>query len=197
MTMTMMEEPIQRARTSAPTASASRANWLRRAAILPVAGKPWRPGVLAGASTRGLRYLVVDEIFTNLAELSMSPWPVLDARGRLRFPEGETIHLEADAERMRRFLRRHRLPRQGAGRDLRTGDTFAIGVAARPLAAFLDSREAAPPSPAGRRQVLDPATWGWLRPPVYDVSAEARVAAKLAYYAALTEPLPEDTEQSR
>jgi hypothetical protein len=177
--------------TSQRVAAASRASWLPRTAALPVTGKPWRPDMLAGASTRGLRYVVVDEIFTTLAELSMSPWPVVDARGRLRFPEGETIHLEADAERMRRFLRRHRQPRMGAGRDLRTGDTYGVRVETRPLVAFLELRDTAPLSPAGRKQTLDPATWDWLRPPVYDVSAEARVAAKLAYYGALTEPLPE------
>jgi hypothetical protein len=192
--MTMTEQTSRSRGTRQLTAGASRASWLSRTAAIPVTGKPWRPDVLAGTSTRGLRYVVVDEIFSTLAELSMSLWPVIDTRGRLRFPEGQAIHLEADAERMRRYLRRHRQPRSGAGRDLRTGDTFGVKVEARSLVAFLKGRDTAPLSPAERKRTLDPATWDWLRPPVYDLSAEARVAAKLAYYGALTEPLPEDRE---
>jgi hypothetical protein len=134
----------------------------------------------------------VDEIFMMIAELSISAWPIVDSVGRLRFPEEGTIHLEADAEGMRRFLQKHRQPRRGAGRALRTGDTFGLVVRSRPFAAFLESREAAI-DPAMRRMLLDPRTWDWARPPVYDVSADIRVRAKLAYYGALTEPLPEGT----
>ena len=45
-------------------------------------------------------------------------------------------------------------------------------------------------SVAERRRLLDPDGWEWLVPPVYDVSPEAREAAKLSYSAALTDPLP-------
>lgn len=191
----MREESVRPSRRGQPEASRSTTVWLHRAEILPVTGEPWRPDVLGRESTRGLRYLVVDEIFATLAELAMSPWPVIDVRGRLRFPQGETIHLEADAERMRRFLQRHRQPRRGAGRELRTGDTFAVRARARPLAEFLKAKEVVPLTRMADVRELDPATWNWLSPPIYDLTAQARVAAKLAYYGALSESLPKDSER--
>ena len=141
-------------------------------------------------STRGLRYVVIEEIFSGIAELSLSNWPALDAQGRLRFT-GEDFHVEADAELLRLFLRRERMPRKAVAREIRTGDTFGVAVRPRSLTAFLSEPVFSPTtSPSERRRLLDPKTWDWLDPPVYDITAEAREAAKLAYYAALTGPLP-------
>jgi hypothetical protein len=141
---------------------------------------------------------VVDEVFGELAELSLSGWPVIDPLGRLRFVEGTTAHLEVDASRMRTFLRRHRTPRKEAGRVLRTGDAFGFLVRQRALDAFLSARRSSSTaSVRERRAVLDPANWDWLVPPIYDVSPEAREAAKLSYNAALTGPLPDPALEGR
>lgn len=165
------------------------------AAPLPLEGKPWRPQTIPRLSTRKMRYVVVDEIFADLAELSVSEWPVLDASGRLRFLGEETMHVEVEAERMRLFLRRHRMPRKGASRELRVGDAFGVAIEPGGLDAFVSHLAEDPPSTASeRRKALDPATWDWLRPPVFDVTADAREGAKLAYSAAVTSPLPEGTD---
>lgn len=169
--------------------------WLPSGAgTLPMEGRAWRPEPIGQLPTGRLRYVVVDEVFADLAELSVSAWPVLDPLGRLRFMGEAAVHVEADVERMRLFLRRHRMPRKAASRELRAGDTFGVAVEVRGLNAFI-SRFASfpPPSASERRKALEPATWDWLRPPLFDVTAEAREAAKLAYYAAVTGPLPEGT----
>jgi len=151
---------------------------------------------IRGVSARGLRYVVVDEVFGELAELSVSGWPVVDALGRLRFAGAATAHLEVDASRMRTFLRRHRMPRKQAGRALRTGDSFAFVVRQRGFEAFL-SAPSSLTAPAERRDDLDPASWDWLVPPIYDISLEARETAKLSYNAALTGPLPPGAAERR
>jgi hypothetical protein len=141
--------------------------------------------------------VVVDEVFGELAELSLSAWPLIDALGRLRFVEG-TAHLEVDASRMRTFLRRHRMPRKEAGRMLRTGDAFGFVVRGSALEAFLSELPSlSTGSVAERRRALDPANWEWLTPPIYDITADAREAAKLSYSAALTVPLPDEAPERR
>lgn len=147
--------------------------------------------MIRGIPTTRLRYVVVDELFADAAELGISAWPVVDAQGRLRFPPGETSHVEVDARKMQTFLRRHRMPRKAVGRILRTGDAFGFTVRARALGAFLTEHGAA--QDRGRKEMLDPTTWEWLDPPIYDVTAQAREAAKLSYYAAQTAPLPPST----
>ena len=154
----------------------------------PLGGRRWSPDVIRGIPTARLRYVVVDELFGNTAELGISAWPLVDAQGRLRFPEEATAHIEVDARRMQTFLRRYRMPRKAVGRILRTGDAFGFTVRARGLAAFLELHETA--EGRERRTMLNPTTWAWLEPPIYDVTADAREAAKLSYYAALTGPLP-------
>jgi hypothetical protein len=173
-------------------------SWLARTSpAAEVQGRAWRPSTIRGIAAGRLRYAVVDEVFGELAELSLSGWPVLDALGRLRFPEAATAHLEVDASRMRTFLRRHRMPRKEAGRFLRTGDAFAFVVRRRALEAFLFGARSSTASTDERRKMLEPANWGWLVPPVYDVSLEAREAAKLSYNAALTGPLSPPALQER
>jgi hypothetical protein len=61
------------------------------------------------------------------------------------------------------------------------------------LTAFLESRDGLRVAPNGRKTVLDPRRWDWLVPPVYDITGETRVQAKLAYYGALAEPLPRES----
>jgi hypothetical protein len=151
--------------------------------------------VIRGIPTARLRYVVVDELFADTAELSISAWPVVDALGRLRFPGDVTTHIEVDARRMQTFLRRHRMPRKAVGRVLRAGDAFGMTVRARALSAFLTRQEVA--SEPERTRMLDPRTWEWLDPPIYDVTAAAREAAKLSYYAAQTGPLPPSSFERR
>ena len=157
---------------------------------LPLKGKRWKPEVIEGSPTARLRYVVVDELFAETAELSISSWPVVDALGRLRFPAEPTTHIEVDARRMQTFLRRHRMPRKAVGRTLRAGDAFGVTVRARELGAFLTAHESPETPERERTRMLDPRTWGWLEPPIYDVTSAAKEAAKLSYYAALTGPLP-------
>jgi hypothetical protein len=151
--------------------------------------------VIRGIPAARLRYVVVDELFADTAELSISSWPVVDALGRLRFPGEVTSHVEVDARRMQTFLRRHRMPRKAVGRVLRAGDVFGITVRARALSAFLTKHETVPESE--RARMLDPRTWAWVEPPIFDVTSEAREAAKLSYYAALTGPLPRSSFERR
>lgn len=159
-------------------------------------GRPWRPAAIEGVPTARLRYVVVDEVFSGRAELGISEWPIVDPLGRLRFPQGGTLHIEVDARRMRSFLRQHRMPRKAVARELRAGDTFGFAVRSRALTDFVSTLESSSPSTTSEdRKLLDPATWGWLVPPIYDVTAVAREAAKLSYYAALTTPLPRETRE--
>lgn len=151
--------------------------------------------MIRGIPTARLRYVVVDELFADTAELGISAWPIVDAQGRLRFPPGETSHVEVDARKMQTFLRRHRMPRKAVGRILRTGDAFGFTVHTRRLAAFLIEHEAA--QDGASKEMLDPTTWEWLDPPIRDVTAEAREAAKLSYYAAQTAPLPPSSFERR
>jgi hypothetical protein len=153
--------------------------------------------VIGKISTARLRYVVVDELFANTAELSISSWPVVDALGRLRFADEPTTHVEVDARRMQSFLRRHRMPRKAVGRVLRAGDAFGVTVRARELTAFLEAHESSETPERARTRMLDPRTWEWLEPPIYDVTSAAKEAAKLSYYAALTGPLPRSAFERR
>ena len=157
---------------------------------LPLKGRRWRPDAIGTISTARLRYVVVDELFADTAELSISSWPVVDPLGRLRFPDEPTAHVEVDARRMQTFLRRNRMPRKAVGRVLRAGDTFGITVRARELAAFLKVHESSETPERERARMLDPKTWEWLEPTIFDITSQAKEAAKLSYYAALTGPLP-------
>ena len=153
--------------------------------------------MIRGIPTARLRYAVVDELFADTAELSVSSWPVVDALGRLRFADEPTTHIEVDARRMQSLLRRHRMPRKAVGRVLRAGDAFGVTVRARELTAFLEAHESSETPERERTRMLDPRTWEWLEPPIYDVTSEAREAAKLSYYAALTGPLPRSAFERR
>ena len=137
---------------------------------LPLKGRRWRPDAIGTTSTARLRYVVVDELFADTAELSISSWPVVDPLGRLRFPDEPTAHVEVDARRMQTFLRRNRMPRKAVGRVLRAGDTFGITVRARELAAFLEAHESSETPERERTRMLDPKTWEWLEPTIFDIT---------------------------
>jgi len=123
--------------------------------------------------------VVIDEIESNFVGLSVSPWPVVDEVGRLRFGGGRSRSVGASRSELERFLSRHRLPRRGARRPIRIGDVFAIAVTE--------------PLPDG--EVADPATW--IDPPVYDITVDARDAAKAAFYSAVAPTLDPKAKADR
>lgn len=132
----------------------------------------WLPAILRSRDERRtLRYVVVDEIESHLVGLSVSDWPTIDDVGRLRFGSKRARSVGALRSDLERFLARHRLPRPGSRRAVRIGDVFAVAV-----------KE---PVPTG--ETADPAAW--IDPPLYDVTAEARDAAKAAFYSAVAPTL--------
>src|SRR4051794_4221280 len=71
--------------------------------------EPWRVrGVTFGAE---LAYIVVDELHGGIAGLVVSPWPRVDARGRLVFaPEEESTQVAAPAAALEALLSEQREP---------------------------------------------------------------------------------------
>ena len=115
------------------------------------------------------QYVVVEEVVGATVELMRWPWPRADNRGRLFWPADaeERVLTAAVPQRLVRLqlYRPNKLVRRP-----RAGDTFAARISSRA------------PGWVGEQQVDDLAD---LFPgPVYDVSAEAREAAKLAYQGA-------------
>lgn len=124
-----------------------------------------------------LSYVAVDELGETLVTLVVSVWPTVDRRGRLRFRRPQPTIVDVDRDLLERFLRRSRVPRGPlAARPLREGDAFAVRT--DPLER-LDA--------AGRR---DPARW--MVKPAYDITADARDAAKASFYGVLGRPIPPD-----
>ena len=113
-----------------------------------------------------LAYVVIDELESALVGLTVSPWPTLDERGRLHFDLERARSVGARKRTLEAFLAEHRTPRKVARRPLRMGDAFACRVK----------------EPLQDGELLEPGTW--MVPPVTDISAEAREAAKLAYFSA-------------
>lgn len=120
---------------------------------------------------RPLSYMVVDEIESGLVGLSVSPWPTVDDVGRLRFGAGRSRSVGAWRDELERFLRKNRRPRAGSSRPVRIGDVFAV-VTKEPI-------------PVG--QLAGPSDW--IEPPLYDISPDARDAAKASFYAAVAPTL--------
>jgi hypothetical protein len=127
-------------------------------------------------SVAELSYIAVDEIGDTLVTLLVSGWPELDESGRLRFPESEPIAVDVDRAALTGFLAENRVPEDLARRRLREGDAFAARTR---RTEGLESAE--------RR---DPAHW--MLAPLYDVTADARDAAKAAFFGVVGTPLPPD-----
>lgn len=135
-------------------------------------------------------YSVVDEKIEGLVTISFSSWPLVDEDGRLSFPD-EAVTLVFQEVPLSEFLAQTRqlsapaeAPSDLVSRELRVGDVFAVQP--RPRLARVLEGEAQEP---GRSVIPD----RWLSPPVFDVTPDARDAAKLAYYAAAAVLLPEST----
>lgn len=166
-----------------------RQSWLPKAqqGISLTDAPPWQPLTMATAPAgrsvewATLSYIVVDELTDDNAGLIVADWPVLDRRGRLRFP-GLSWRVGATQQALDRFLAEHRVvtaqtaePESVRRRPLRIGDAFAATTSRG------RGRMAAAPKPAR-----------WLKPPVYDVTSDARDAAKAALYGAVAPVMTED-----
>jgi hypothetical protein len=139
----------------------------------------WRPPALGDADPTGLSYVVVDEIEGAMVGLAVSDWPRTDEKGRLRF-DSSPVLVGAERAALEHFLNRHR----DEPRALRMGDVFA--ARARPV----ETDEAEP----RLEPVLDPDRS--FEPPVYDITSDAREAAKLSFYGAVA-PALEPEEAAR
>lgn len=136
---------------------------------------PWRPERLMRTGLQvheGLRYLVVEEVVDGVCVLLAWPWPRVDRKGRLAWSaeDGDPVEIAVPLEQLRDQVYRGRLQR-----DPRCGDTFAGALA--------DSAEV---PETGLLDDLRPLFPGG----VYDVSADAHAAAKLAYQGALADVAP-------
>jgi hypothetical protein len=134
---------------------------------------------------------VVDEKVEGLVTVSFSPWPLVDEDGRLSFPSDDAPTLVFEEDLLTAFLAQTRqlsvpveAPSDLVSRELRVGDVFAVRPRA-PLTRVLEGEAEEPPRPVIPTR--------WLSPPIYDVTPDARDAAKLAYYAAAAALLPEST----
>jgi hypothetical protein len=128
-----------------------------------------------------LSYIVVDELSSDVAGLVVATWPRLDPHGRVRFG-GASWRVGARLAELRPLLdAERRVPPaaapSGAGRlrPLRISDAFAARTE------FPRARIAAVPELSR-----------WLSPPIYDVSADARDAAKAALFGAVAPTMSED-----
>lgn len=114
-------------------------------------------------------YVVLEEIVDGVALLRRWPWPVVDGLGRLVWPDGSEQDTDAIAVNVE-LLKNQLYTANGLERQPRCGDTFAV------------ARGAAGQSRTRRlRDLRDAFGSGAL----YDISADAREAAKIAYQASL------------
>lgn len=124
------------------------------------------------ASVADLSYIAVDEVSEGIATLLVSDWPELDERGRLRFPESEPAAVDVSQAALEALLAANRRPHDLAARPLREGDALAARTRLRRR-----------PAARGRSSV------SWIVPPVFDITADARDAAKVAFFSAIGAPL--------
>jgi hypothetical protein len=136
---------------------------------------PWWPPTLSGAVrsaaglAQGWQYVVVEEVVGATVEMLRWPWPNADPLGRL-FWRDDADDRVMTAAVPQRLLRLQLYRPNDLVRRPRAGDTFAAKIIR--AAVGWDS-------PAAVDDLTD------LFPgPVYDVSADSREAAKLAYQGA-------------
>ena len=141
----------------------------------------WKSGGLPEDDPSELAYIVVDDLADGTAVLAVSVWPRVDREKRLRFPVDERARLvRVDAAELLTLLREQR--RRCPNRPLRIGDVCAARARLPEL-----------PPPASRaeqaqleRDDVRPGSLDWLEPPVYDLTPQARDAAKAALAAAVS-----------
>lgn len=151
-------------------------SWLPQEVATDGAGsRPWAPADLP-AVREERSYIVIEEILGGSIGLAVSAWPQLDERGRMHFAEPARL-AGVDRDWLERQLAEHRQPSDIGERPLRIGDVFAVAGVELTVA-------------AGETE-LTITSW---KPPIYDLTAEARAAAKTALYAAVAPVL--DPEQA-
>jgi hypothetical protein len=121
------------------------------------------------AELTGLSYVVVEELVGSLVLLRRWSWPEVDPLGRLVWPE-ESEYGDGAAAVNIELLRSQVYAPSKLRRRPRCGDTFAVDGAI-------------PAAWHAEEQVSD--VRALFSGPMYDVSADAREAAKLAYHAGL------------
>jgi hypothetical protein len=162
-----------------------RRSWLPRDRAMPLAANAaaWVPAGFAGEriSWTTLSYIVVDELSKEVAGLVVASWPRLDSKGRVRF-SGASWRVGVRVNELVALLDADRIApgaRAGTGpgpqRPVRIGDAFAAKAT----------------RPRGRGAAV-PALERWLSPPIYDVSADARDAAKAALFGAVAPTMSEE-----
>ena len=154
--------------------------------------EPWRPAEIDQLRPKDdwgdVRYIVVDELQEGIAGLVVSPWPVVDRKGRLVFGDEESsIRVAVPSATLLALLEKERVPVVQKAvvddatlealqvRELRIGDTFAARVGR-------DPGEPGGGGPAGDKPE-DPGDW--LIAPVLDITAEALDAARTQMHAAV------------
>jgi hypothetical protein len=115
--------------------------------------------------------VVLEEIIDDVALLRRWGWPLADERGHLVWPHVEQQDCTTAPVSV---LREQLYGPSGLRRDPRIGDPFAV-----------IAETAAGPWPARTRNLRP-----LLKGRVFDVSAEARLAARLAYHGSLAAVLP-------
>jgi hypothetical protein len=131
---------------------------------------PWLPEGLAADDVARGSYITIDELEDEAGAARVTPWPVLDERHRLRFPDRDRgFTIAADGPRVAAIADRYREER----RPLRIGDVFWAIV-----------RRPARPDRSDLADILDG--------PLLDVTAAAREAAKTQYFAAVAAVLGVD-----
>lgn len=140
-------------------------------AMPPGSSVPWAPEDLPiDADDFGRwSYVVLEEIVDDIAVLRQWPWPVVDPLGRLQWP-GEAEHATDAIAVDLDLLKAQLYTANGLARQPRCGDAFAVpNVAA---AHKLDRH------PRDVRTVFG-------EHGLFDISADAREAAKIAYQSSL------------
>lgn len=149
--------------------------WLRAiearsgVAAMPRGDAPWVPPTLAEVPPevlRRLRYVVLDDVDDADGDVVLvaAQWPTVDLLGRVRHAPETAREQYVPVARWTALLAARRIPEELRTRPPRIGDAFAMRL--------------------GR-------SWDVTRPlgPVVDVTADAREAARTAFYAAVAHPV--------
>ena len=138
---------------------------------------PWAPEDLpiAADDVGAWGYIVLEEIVDDVALLRRWPWPVVDPLGRLLWPEGAEHQSDAAAVDLE-LLKAQLYSPNRIEREPRCADTFAAPRGANER--WRNKRT------EDLRDLLGNAD-------VYDISADAREAAKIAYQSSLGAIRPE------
>ena len=157
----------------------------------------WRPpsapaslAALSDAELAACLYVVVEEKIDRAIGLLVSPWPGTALGGRLRFdPDDDEVEVAVDLDDLKMRLSDRDVSGQA------DSETSAAALVQRPVAVG-DAFAVRTPDPAPTPSELEELSGrvdnlGWMVT-VTDITADAREAAKVATYEALTPPLKKD-----